>query len=134
MFNEVNLSYPYDQRSLVEFTLAYIIDWLEENEASNLALSPANIFEIYLKNKTLTFNRSETLNYIPAFWDDFIDSDVLDVPVENLFEQPEEFLLSQVCCISRKILVPLWERNLSKTECKEILTEMSLYELEEIVY
>lgn len=116
MFNEVNLSYPYDQRSLVE------------------ELSPANIFEIYLKNKTLTFNRSETLNYIRAFWDDFIDSDFLDVPVENLFEQPEEFLLSQVCCISRKILVPLWERNLSKTECKEILTEMSLYELEEIVY
>lgn len=125
---------PYDQRSLIEFTLGYILDWLEENEGSNLALSPANIFEIYLKNKTLTFNRSETLNYIRAFWDDFIDSDFLDVPVENLFEQPEEFLLSQVCCISRKILVPLWERNLSKTECKEILTEMSLYELEEIVY
>lgn len=124
----------YDQRSLIEFTLGYILDWLEENEGSNLALSPANIFEIYLKNKTLTFNRSETLNYIRSFWDDFIDSDVLDVPVENLFEQPEEFLLSQVCCISRKILVPLWERNLSKTECKEILTEMSLYELEEIVY
>ena len=125
---------PYDQRSLIEFTLGYILDWLEENEGSNLALSPANIFEIYLKNKTLTFNRSETLNYIRAFWDDFIDSDFLDVPVENLFEQPEEFLLSQVCCISRKILVPLWEKNLSKTECKEILTEMSLYELEEIVY
>ena len=125
---------PYDQRSLIEFTLGYILDWLEENEGSNLALSPANIFEIYLKNKTLTFNRSETLNYIHTFWDDFIDSDFLDVPVENLFEQPEEFLLSQVCYISRRLLAPLWERNLSKTECKEILTEMSLYELEEIVY
>lgn len=125
---------PYDQRSLIEFTLGYILDWLEENEGSNLAMSPDIIFESYLKNKTLTFNKKETLNYIHAFWDDFIDSDFLDVPVENLFEQPEEFLLSQVCYISRRILAPLWERNLSKTECKEILTEMSLYELEEIVY
>lgn len=125
---------PYDQRSLAEFTLSYILNWLNENENTNLALSPDNIFNVYLKNKTLTFNRSETLNYIRAFWDDFIDSDVLDVPVENLFDQPEEFLLSQVCYVSRRILVPLWERNLSKTECKKILSEMSLYELEEIVY
>ena len=125
---------PYDQRSLIEFTLGYILDWLEENEGSNLALSPANIFEIYLKNKTLTFNRSETLNYIHAFWDDFIDSDFLDVPIENLFEQPEEFLLSQVCYISRRLLAPLCERNLTKKEYKKILSQMSLYELEEIVY
>lgn len=82
---------PYDQRSLIEFTLGYILDWLEENEGSNLALSPANIFEIYLKNKTLTFNRSETLNYIHAFWDDFIDSDFLDIPVENLFSNLKNF-------------------------------------------
>ena len=125
---------PYDQRSLVEFTLSYILNWLDENEDSNLTMSPDNIFSVYLKNKTLTFNRTETLNYIHSFWDDFIDSDVLDVPVENLFDQPEEFLLSQVCYISRRILVPLWERNLSKTECKKILSEMSLYELEEIIY
>ena len=123
---------PYDQRSLVEFTLSYILNWLDEN--SNLAMSPDNIFETYLKNKTLTSNRSETLNYIHAFWNDFIDSVVLDIPVENLFEQPEEFLLSQVCYVSRKLLVPLWERNLSKKECKKILSEMSLYELEKIVY
>ena len=125
---------PYDQRSLVEFTLSYILNWLDENEDSNLTMSPDNIFSVYLKNKTLTFNRSETLNYIHSFWDDFIDSDVLDVPVENLFDQPEEFLLSQVCYVSKRILVPLWERNLSKTECKKILSEMSLYELEEIIY
>lgn len=125
---------PYDQRSLVEFTLSYILNWLDENENSNLAMSPDNIFETYLKNKTLTSNRSETLNYIHAFWNDFIDSVVLDIPVENLFEQPEEFLLSQVCYVSRKLLVPLWERNLSKKECKKILSEMSLYELEKIVY
>ena len=125
---------PYDQRSLVEFTLSYILNWLDKNEDSNLAMSPDIIFGRYLKDKTLTSNKSETLNYIHAFWDDFIDSDFLDVPVENLFEQPDEFLLSQVCYISRRILAPLWERNLSKPKCKEILTEMSLYELEEIVY
>lgn len=125
---------PYDQRSLVEFTLSYILNWLDENEDSNLAMSPDIIFERYLKDKTLTSNKSETLNYIHAFWDDFIDSVVLDVPVENLFEKPEEFSLSQVCYVSRRILAPLWERNLSKTECKKILSEMSLYDLEKIVY
>ena len=97
-------------------------------------MSPDIIFESYLKNKTLTFNKNETLNYIHAFWDDFIDSDFLDVPVENLFEQPEEFLLSQVCNVSRSILDQLCERNLTKAEYKKILSEMSLYELEEIVY
>ena len=125
---------PYDQRSLVEFTLEYILNWLEENEDSDLELSTDNVFESYLKNKTLTFNKNETLNYIHAFWDDFIDSDFLDIPVENLFAIPEEFLLSQVCCVSRSILGRLCERNLTKKEYKKILSQMSLYELEEIVY
>ena len=125
---------PYEQRSLVEFTLSYILDWLDKNENTDLELSTENVFDIYLKNKTLTFNKTETLNYIHAFWDEFIDSDFLDVPVEHLFAIPEEFLLSQVCCVSRSILGQLCERNLSKKEYKKILSEMSLYELEEIVY
>lgn len=125
---------PYDQRSLIEFTLGYILDWLDQNEDNDLELSTDNVFSVYLKNKTLTFNRTETLNYIHAFWDNFIDSDFLDVPVEHLFAVPEEFLLSQVCNVSRSILGQLCERDLSKTEYKKILSETSLYELEEMVY
>ena len=53
---------------------------------------------------------------------------------EAIFENPERFLLSQVYYMASRILGELSERNLSKTECKELLTQMSLEDLEELVY
>lgn len=125
---------PYEQRTLVEFTVDHILEWLDENEDSELKLSAYNVLDSYLTNGTLTFNRQKSINYIHAFWDDFIESDVLGMEPEAIFENPEQFLLSQVYYMASKILGELSERNLSKTECKELLTQMSLEDLEELVY
>lgn len=125
---------PYEQRTLVEFTVDHILEWLDENENSNLELSSNNVLDTYLTNGTLTFNRQKSINYIHAFWDDFIESDILEMEHEAVFENPERFLLSQVYYMANRILGELSERNLSKTECKELLTQMSLEDLEELVY
>ncbi len=125
---------PYEQRSLVEFTVDHILEWLDENEDSELKLSAYNVLDSYLTNGTLTFNRQKSINYIHAFWDDFIESDVLGMEPEAIFENPERFLLSQVYYMASRILGKLSERNLSKTEYKELLTQMDLEDLEELVY
>lgn len=125
---------PYEQRTLVEFTVDHILEWLDENENSDLELSSDNVLDTYLTNGTLTFNRQKSINYIHAFWDDFIESDVLEMEHEAIFENPERFLLSQVYYMANRILGELSERNLSKTECKELLTQMDLEDLEELVY
>ena len=125
---------PYEQRSLPEFTVDHILEWLDENENSELKLSTYNVLNVYLTNGTLTFNRQKSINYIHAFWDDFIKSDILEMEHEFVFKNPEIFLLSQVYYMTSRILGKLSERNLSKTECKELLTQMSLEDLEELVY
>lgn len=125
---------PYEQRSLVEFTVDHILEWLDENENSELELSSDNVLDTYLTNGTLTFNRQKSINYIHAFWDDFIESDILEMEHEVVFENPERFLLSQVYYMASRILDELSERNLSKNEIKEILTQMNLEDLEELVY
>ena len=125
---------PYEQRTLVEFTVDHILEWLDENEDSELKLSAYNVLDSYLTNGTLTFNRQKSINYIHAFWDDFIESDVLGMEPEAIFENPESFLLSQVYYMASRILGKLSERNLSKKEYKELLTQMDLEDLEELVY
>lgn len=125
---------PYEQRSLPEFTVDHILEWIDENENSELKLSAYNVLNAYLTNGTLTFNRQKSINYIHAFWDDFIKSDILEMEHKFVFKNPEIFLLSQVYYMASKILGELSERNLSKTECKELLTQMSLEDLEELVY
>ena len=75
---------PYEQRTLVEFTVDHILEWLDENENSDLELSPDNVLDTYLTNGTLTFNRQKSINYIHAFWDDFIESDVLEMEHEAI--------------------------------------------------
>lgn len=125
---------PYEQRTLVEFTVDHILEWLDENQNSNLELSADNVLDSYLTNGTLTYNKQKSINYIHAFWDDFIESDVLGMEPEAIFENPERFLLSQVYYMASRILGELSERNLSKTECKELLIQMDLEDLEELVY
>lgn len=125
---------PYEQRSLPEFTVDHILEWIDENENSELKLSAYNVLNAYLTNGTLTFNRQKSINYIHAFWDDFIESDVLGMEPEAIFENPERFLLSQVYYMTSRILGELSERNLSKTECKDLLTQMDLEDLEKLVY
>ena len=125
---------PYEQRSLAEFTVDHILEWLDENENSELELSADNVLDTYLTNGSLTFNRQKSINYIHAFWDDFIESDILEMEREAVFENPEEFLLSQVYYMTNRILGELSERNLSKTECKDLLTQMDLEDLEKLVY
>ena len=125
---------PYEQRSLPEFTVDHILERIDENENSELKLSAYNVLNAYLTNGTLTFNRQKSINYIHAFWDDFIKSDILEMEHEFVFKNPEIFLLSQVYYMASRILGKLSERNLSKTECKELLTQMSLEDLEELVY
>lgn len=125
---------PYEQRTLVEFTVDHILEWLDESEDSELKLSAYNVLDSYLTNGTLTFNRQKSINYIHAFWDDFIESDVLGMEPEAIFENPERFLLSQVYYMTSRILGELSERNLSKTECKDLLTQMDLEDLEKLVY
>ena len=125
---------PYEQRSLVEFTVDHILEWLDENENSNLELSSDNVLDTYLTNGTLTFNRQKSINYIHAFWDDFIESDILEIEHEVVFENPERFLLSQVYYMASRILGELSERKLSKNKVKELLIQMDLEDLEELVY
>lgn len=125
---------PYEQRTLVEFTVDHILEWLDENENSDLELLSDNVLDTYLTNGTLTFNRQKSINYIHAFWDDFIESDVLEMEHKAILENPERFLLSQVYYMANRILGELSERNLSKTEYKELLTQMDLEDLEELVY
>ena len=125
---------PYEQRSLVEFTVDHILEWLDENENSNLELSTDNVLDTYLTNGTLTFNRQKSINYIHAFWDNFIESDILEIEREAVFENPERFLLSQVYYMASRILGELSERKLSKNKVKELLIQMDLEDLEELVY
>lgn len=58
---------PYEQRTLVEFTVDHMLEWLDENEDSELKLSAYNVLDSYLTNGTLTFNRQKSINYIHAF-------------------------------------------------------------------
>ncbi len=125
---------PYEQRTLVEFTVDHILEWLDENENSELELSADNALDTYLTNGTLTFNRQKSINYIHAFWDDFIESDFPEMEREAILENPEKFLLSQVYYMTNRILGELPDRNLSKAKIKELLTQMDLEDLEELVY
>lgn len=66
---------PMDARSLPEFALSILLDFLEEDETENDFVITTEIadkaFKGYFADGTMTYNTQKTLNYIRAFWSDF---------------------------------------------------------------
>lgn len=66
---------PLDQRSFIEFVIDYMVDWINENIDTNTPLEANYIFDAAMADGTMTYNKIKSVNYVHAFWDDFMEED-----------------------------------------------------------
>lgn len=99
---------PMDARSLPEFALSILLDFLEEDETEDDFVITTEIadkaFKGYFADGTMTYNTQKTLNYIRAFWSDFLEDDLENYKAEEIFDKPEVFLLNQTFFMSQRVI------------------------------
>lgn len=99
---------PMDARSLPEFALSILLDFLEADETEDDFVITSEVaekaFDGYFADGTITYNTQKTLNYIRAFWSDFLEEDLEDYKAEKIFDKPEEFLINQTFLMSQRVI------------------------------
>lgn len=103
-----NLFRPVDARSLPEFALSILLDFLEEDETEDDFVITSEVaekaFEGYFADGTMTYNTQKSINFIRAFWDDFLEDDLEDYKPEEIFDKPEVFLVNQTFFMSQRVI------------------------------
>lgn len=96
---------PMDQRSLPSFACSFLLEHAydqEEDEVVSKEFSYDALYG-YMVDETLTYNTQKSLNYIRAFWEDFVEDVVALTPSEDIFSQPEAFLVNQTYYMARQV-------------------------------
>lgn len=132
---------PLDQRSFVEFVIDYIVDWINENIDTNTPLEANYIFDTAMADGTMTYNKIKSINYVHAFWDDFLEEDIdsfIDQP-SDIFTRTESFLVYQSLYMCERLISVICDDNDIKDEDKKdfflnYVENHDIFEISDLIY
>lgn len=132
---------PLDQRSFVEFVIDYMVDWTNENIDTNTPLEANYIFDAAMADGTMTYNKIKSINYIHAFWDDFLEEDIdsfISQP-SDIFTRAESFLVYQSLYMSEHLISAICDDNGIEDEDKKdfflnYVKNHDIYEISDLIY
>ena len=106
---------PMDQRTFPAFACSFLLEHADDQDEDEVVSEEFayDAFYGYMVDGTLTYNTQKSLNYIRAFWEDFVEDDIALTPSEDIFSKPEAFLVNQTYYMARRV------QNLFFDEYKE---------------
>lgn len=106
---------PMDQRTFPAFACSFLLEHADDQDEDEVVSEEFayDVFYGYMVDGTLTYNTQKSLNYIRAFWSDFVEEVVALTPSEDIFTSPEAFLVNQTYYMARQV------QNLFFDEYKE---------------
>lgn len=111
---------PLDQRSFIEFVIDYMVDWTNENIDTITPLQADYIFDAAMADGTMTYNKIKSINYIHAFWDDFLEDDINCMDqASDIFTYPESFLVYQSLYMCERLIYAICDGNNIQNEDKK---------------
>lgn len=132
---------PLDQRSFVEFVIDYMVDWINENIDTNTPLEANYIFDTAMADGTMTYNKIKSVNYIHAFWDDFLEDDIdsfISQP-SDIFTRTESFLVYQSLYMCERLIYAICDDNGIEDEDKKefflnYVENHDIFEISDLIY
>jgi hypothetical protein len=132
---------PLDQRSFIEFVIDYMVDWINENIDTNTPLEANYIFDAAMADGTMTYNKIKSINYVHAFWDDFLEEDIdsfIDQP-SDIFTRTESFLVYQSLYMCERLISVICDDNDIKDEDKKdfflnYVENHDIFEISDLIY
>lgn len=132
---------PLDQRSFIEFVIDYMVDWINENIDTNTPLDANYIFDAAMADGTMTYNKIKSINYVHAFWDDFLEEDIdsfIDQP-SDIFTRTESFLVYQSLYMCERLISVICNDNDIKDEDKKdfflnYVENHDIFEISDLIY
>lgn len=132
---------PLDQRSFIEFVIDYMVDWINENIDTNTPLEANYIFDTAMADGTMTYNKIKSINYVHAFWDDFLEEDIdsfIDQP-SDIFTRTESFLVYQSLYMCERLISVICDDNDIKDEDKKdfflnYVENHDIFEISDLIY
>lgn len=94
---------PDDHRSLPEFVIDYIWDDIEDTDILS-AETIRDYFSRDYSDGTMTMNRQKAINYLASIWNDIKFDDDSPFTVNNIFQNPEAFLIDVCVDMAEKIM------------------------------
>ena len=131
---------PLDQRSFVEFVIDYMVDWINENIDTNTPLEADYIFDAAMADGTMTYNKIKSINYIHAFWDDFLEEDINCMDQSSdVFAYPESFLVYQSFYMCERLISAICDDNNIEDEDKKdfflnYVENHDIFEISDLIY
>ena len=132
---------PLDQRSFIEFVIDYMVDWTNENIDTNTPLEANYIFDTAMADGTMTYNKIKSINYIHAFWDDFLEEDIdsfIDQP-SDIFTRTESFLVYQSLYMCEHLISAICDKNDIEDKDKKdfflnYVENHDIFEISDLIY
>lgn len=132
---------PIDQRSFIKFVIDYMVDWINENIDTNTPLEANYIFDAAMADGTMTYNKIKSINYVHAFWDDFLEEDIdsfIDQP-SDIFTRTESFLVYQSLYMCERLISVICDDNDIKDEDKKdfflnYVENHDIFEISDLIY
>lgn len=132
---------PLDQRSFIEFVIDYMVDWINENIDTNTPLEANYIFDAAMADGTMTYNKIKSINYVHAFWDDFLEEDIdsfIDQP-SDIFTRTESFLVYQSLYMCERLISVICDDNGIEDEDKKnfflnYVENHDIFEISDLIY
>ena len=132
---------PLDQRSFVEFVIDYMVDWINENIDTNTPLEANYIFDTAMADGTMTYNKIKSVNYLHAFWDDFLEDDIdsfISQP-SDIFTRTESFLVYQSLYMCERLIYAICDDNGIEDEDKKefflnYVENHDIFEISDLIY
>lgn len=132
---------PLDQRSFIEFVIDYMVDWINENIDTNNPLEANYIFDAAMADGTMTYNKIKSINYIHAFWDDFLEEDIdsfISQP-SDIFTRTESFLVYQSLYMCERLIIAICDDNNIQNEDKKdfflnYVENHDIFEISDLIY
>lgn len=131
---------PLDQRSFVEYVIDYMVDWTNENIDTNAPLEADYIFDAAMADGTMTYNKIKSINYIHAFWDDFLEEDINYMDqASDIFKYPESFLVYQSFYMCERLISAICDDNDIEDKNKKnfflnYIENHDIFEISDLIY
>lgn len=131
---------PLDQRSFIEFVIDYMVDWINENIDTITPLQADYIFDAAMADDTMTYNKIKSINYIHAFWDDFLEDDINRMDQSSdIFTYPERFLVYQSFYMCERLIYAICDDNNIQNEDKKdfflnYVENHDIFEISDLIY
>lgn len=131
---------PLDQRSFIEFVIDYMVDWINENIDTITPLQAHYIFDAAMADGTMTYNKIKSINYIHAFWDDFLEDDINCMDQSSdIFTYPESFLVYQSLYMCERLIYAICDDNNIQNEDKKnfflnYVKNHDIFEISDLIY